>query len=116
MICYKGDWFKVCLAPGLTVTAARTVLHADMRGTTVGDDLGNLRFTYQYNGITVKVAPVQEEKTLLSQCLPHQEKADTMNFAPQLVLQYDQSGNSVDVGESIPVESVLTPENQSTSK
>ena len=111
MICYKGDWSKVCLDPGLTVTAARAVIHADMRDTTLGNDLGNLRFTYQYNGVTVKVSPAQEDKTLLSQCLPLQEKADTMNYAPQLVLQYDQSGNSVHVGESI-----LTPEDQSTSK
>ena len=111
MICYKGDWSKVCLDPGLTVTAARAVIHADMRDTTLGNDLGNLRFTYQYNGVTVKVSPAQEDKTLLSQCLPLQEKADTMNYAPQLVLQYDQSGNSVHVAESI-----LTPEDQSTSK
>ena len=110
MIYYKGDWAKLSLATGRSVTEARETIRAVAKSTKLGDDLQHLRFTYKFNGNTVKVLPVQEGKTTLSQCLPPPEK-ETANYVPQLVFEYDDSGHTVLVGDAN-----LTPEDQPISK
>ena len=110
MIYYKGDWAKLSLAPGRSVAVARAAIRAEAKSTKLGDDLQSLRFTYQFNGNTVKILPAQEGSATLSECLPAPEK-ETANYVPQLVFAYDDSGHTALTGDAN-----HTPEDQPICK